>query len=227
MEEEKRGSTFCLWYYSSMSRVIPGLVLALVGFGLVGCSNGTTTIVPTVPQTSDSMASEPTEPEDAVASPQDEAQVDASGDLGTRENPLAIGSSVILDGGQGPTWEVTLSAPTLEANQLVLDENMFNEAPPEGFQYALLPVSATYLGDETGTAAWDLEFVFVSAASTTHKEFDFSVVGPNELSDSNELYEGGVAEGNVFIAIPTLDAAEGTWRVSTSWADTVAFFAAQ
>jgi len=173
------------------------------------------------------MASEPTEPEDAAVSPQDEAQVDASGDLGTRENPLAIGSSVILDGGQGPTWEVTLSAPTLEANQLVLDENMFNEAPPEGFQYALLPVSAKYLGDETGTAAWDLEFVFVSAASTTHKQFDFSVVGPNQLSDTNELYSGGVAEGNIIVAIPTLDAASGTWRVSTSWGDTVAFFAAQ
>jgi len=117
------------------------LVLALAGFGLLGCSNGTTMSVLTAPQTSDSAASEPIEPE--------------------------------------------------------------------------------------GAAARDLDFVCVTGASTTHEEFDFSVVGPNELSDPNELREGGVAEGKIFNAIPTLDAAGATWRVSTSWGDTVVFFAAQ
>ena len=104
---------------------------------------------------------------------------------------------------------------------------MFNEAPPEGLQFAILPVSAKYLGDDTGTPAWDLEFSFVSKAGTTHKVFDVSVVGPDELSNVNELYKGGVGQWNIVIAIPALDAELGTWRVSTTWGGNPAFFAAR
>lgn len=195
-----------------------------VGLLLSACAGGTTTIVPNGNPVAEVEAPEQEIPEVA---PVEEASTGSSGELGTRENPLPIGTTVILDDGMSGIWEITLSPPTLEANKLVQDENMFNETPPEGLQYALLPVSARYLGDDTGTPAWDLEFTFVSKAGTTHKEFDVSVVGPDELSNVNELYKDGVGKGNIVIAIPTLDAELGTWRVSLVWADNPAFFAAQ
>ncbi|WP_158665574.1 hypothetical protein [Pontimonas salivibrio] len=153
--------------------------------------------------------------------------VETAEELGSRENPLPIGTAVVLDDGMGGVWEVTLLAPDLEANEVVLAENMFNEDPPEGFQYSLLPVVAKYLGEETGTAAWDLDFAYVSAAGTTHKPFDVSVVIPDDLGSLNELYNGGVAEGNIAIAIPSEAPKQGTWRIGTSWGDAAVFFAAQ
>lgn len=201
-------------------------VLAIVASGLllIGCSSGTTTIVPNNDAVSEVEVDDVVEPDVSLS---EDSASSSSADLGSRENPLPIGTTVILDDGMGGIWEITLSPPTLEANKLVQDENMFNENPPEGFQYALLPVSAKYLGDDTGTPAWDLEFSFVSKAGTTHKEFDVSVVGPDELSNVNELYKDGVGEGNIVIAIPTLDAELGTWRVKATWGDNPAFFAAQ
>lgn len=205
--------------------------MVLIPF-LPACSTGTTTIVPTVDSSvgSDQQVNEANKSADELPAEQLEAEskaLETSNELGSRENPLPIGTSVILNDGMGGIWEVTLLAPDLEANEVVLAENMFNEDPPEGFQYSLLPVAAKYLGEETGTAAWDLDFAFVSAAGTTHKSFDVTVVGPDELADVNELYKDGVAQGNVVIAIPSADVELGTWRVSSSWGDTAAFFAAQ
>jgi hypothetical protein len=62
---------------------------------------------------------------------------------------------------------------------------------------------------------------------TTHKEFDVPVVGPSPLSRVTELPPDGVGEGNLTIAIPTLDLDLGTWRVSRAGVDNPVFFVAQ
>lgn len=215
-----------------MERKWVGYLVLGLSLSLSACSAGTTTITPTVSLDSTKVASEPNsedvqeEATDSGVDPQAES-IKSGDEMGSRSNPLPIGATVVLDDEMGGVWEVTLLPPSLNANELVLAENMFNDEPPEGLQYALLPVSATYLGDETGTAAWDLEFAFVSSSGTTHKQFDVMAVGPNELSNINELYDGGVAEGNIVIAIPSVDAESGTWRVGTSWGSAEAFFSAQ
>jgi len=68
---------------------------------------------------------------------------------------------------------------------------------------------------------------FVSSSSTTHKESDAFIVGPDALDSLNELYTGGEEEGSVYISIPTLGAAEGTWRLSHSFDNGEYFFQAQ
>ena len=209
----------------------PKLAVVSVGALVVaGCSSETTTIVPDPDAVSSSQASEDVaalEPAEVQETAPETPAGDEIAELGSRENPLPIETSVTLDDGMGSKWEVTLGAPSLEANDIIAAENMFNEGPPEGFQFALLPVSATYLGEETGMAAWDLDFAFVSAAGTTHKPFDVSVVIPDDLGSLNELYNGGVAEGNIAIAIPSEAANQGTWRIGTSWGDAAAFFSAE
>lgn len=204
-----------------------------------GCSDGSTTVVPSgSTQTENGEALDGTSAQESNApegstSSEDTRQEDAAmstgaePEPGSREKPIAQGQTVNLDDGMGGLWEVTVGPSLLNANDLVAEENRFNDVPPEGFRYALLPVQAQYLGDETGNPAWDLDFAFVSSSGTTHKEFDISVVGPNELSNSNELYAGGSAEGNVVIAVPSEDIENGTWRIETSWGDQVVFFQAQ
>jgi hypothetical protein len=205
-----------------MEKKLSLLGLVLSGLLVVSCASEPTTIVPSNGAATEiEMEAE----SDLEVTPPEEDATASSADLGSRENPLPIGTTVILNDGYGGIWEITLLPPTLEANGLVQDENRYNDPAPEGFQFALLPVSAKYLGDETGTPAWDLDFSFVSNAGTTHKQYDVSVVSPDPLSDVNELYKDAIGQGNVVIAIPTLDAELGTWRVDAG--DNTAFFSAK
>jgi hypothetical protein len=134
---------------------------------------------------------------------------------GSRDNPYPIGTSVGND-----DWQIVIGEPR-EAWAEIQDENEFNEPPPDGMHFYLIPVTATYTGDESGMAWVDLTFQFVGSDSVTYS--DYCGVIPNDLSDVGELYEGGVAEGNVCVAVPT--GAEGLWTVSPSFGDPL-FFAA-
>ena len=170
------------------------------------------------------------ESEDEAAAPADEAEVeaDSSAKVGTRENPAPIGTTVEITSGGSPNYEVTLGTPTLDATAIIAAENQFNEAAPEGFQYAILPVTVTYVGSETGTPWIDLNIEFVSTAGTTHTEGDNVAVGPSPtFMDINELYPGASGTGNIVIAIPTADAAAGAWAVEPLFFGDTFFFAAQ
>lgn len=220
-----------------MLKFIPGALFVATLALTAACSSGTTTVVPTesTTQSESEEASQVELPSDAeteapsedASEPSMDSEASGQDNFGSRSEPLTQGDTVVIDDGMGGVWEVSVGPAILDANALVAEENMFNDEPPEGFQYALLPVQATYLGEETGSPAWDLDFAFVSSSGTTHKEFDVTVVGPDELSNSNELYSGGVAEGNIVIAVPSEDIENGTWRISTSWGEQDIFFQAQ
>lgn len=150
----------------------------------------------------------------------------ASPAVGTRENPAALGTTIELISAGAVQYEVKLGAPTLNANDAVAAENQFNEAPPAGLQYAVVPVTVVYKGTETGTPWMDVQIEFVSAAGTTHTPSDASVVGPKpQLMDINDLYPNATGTGNVVIAIPTADAEKGTWAVSALFGDKFFFTA--
>jgi hypothetical protein len=165
-------------------------------------------------------ASDTTSKEEAAATATD-------AEVGTRENPAPLGTIVELSSGGAVEYEVTIGASTLTANDVVAAVNQFNEAPAEGFQYALIPVTVTYKGTETGTPWLDVQIEFVSAAGTTHTSSDTMAIEPSPtMLDINELYPDASGTGNVVIAIPTADAALGTWTVSSLFGDAY-FFAAQ
>ena len=150
----------------------------------------------------------------------------AESEQGTRDNPAPLGSTIEITEFGEPIYELTMGPATLEANAAVLEANMFNEPPAAGFQYALVPVTVTYVGTETGTPWLDLTIQFVSAAGTTHTESDSLSVAPAPtLLDINELYPGASGSGNVVILIPTDGAAAGTWSVSTIFGDPFFFTA--
>lgn len=166
--------------------------------------------------------------EEAAAAPAEEVEADAAAAVGTRENPAPIGSTVEITAAGVPTYEVTLGAPTLDATTIMAAEDLYNEAAPAGFQYAILPIAVTYVGTETGTPWIDLSVSFVSAAGTTHTESDVFASGPSpSFMEINELYPGASGTAEIVIAIPTADAAAGTWTVEPLFLGDTFFFAAQ
>lgn len=179
-----------------------------------------------LPQTNvqQSEGSEPAEAAEVV----EDAEPEAATEVGTRENPAPIGTTVQVTSVGAPQYDVTLGAPILDATQIIAAENPFNEAAPAGFQYAVVPVTVTYTGTETGTPWIDLQVQFVSAAGTTHTEADTLAVGPSPtFMEVNELYPGAGGTGSVVIAIPTADAAAGAWTVAPLFSGDTFFFAAQ
>ncbi len=167
-------------------------------------------------------------PEPSESESEDVPQDDEDGaedSVGTRENPAPIGTTVSFSTNGNPEWEITPGAPTLDANALIAAENQFNEPAPAGSQYAILPITITYVGTETGAPSL-IEVDFVTAQGTTHGSFDTYVTTPNSILESNELYPGGSATGNVAIAVPSADIANGQWRIGSFLGEEY-FFAAQ
>lgn len=166
------------------------------------------------PEPAAEPASEPaTEPASATPSPTPTPEPDPEG---SRANPFAIGTPVGND-----TWDLQLGTPR-EAWAEIKAENQFNDPPAEGMEFWIVPLEATYLGTETGLAWLDIDVKFVGSDNRTYD--GYCGVIPGNLNDVGELYEGGVAEGNVCLEVPA--GADGLWTVATDFSEP-AFFAAE
>ena len=137
---------------------------------------------------------------------------DTSAKEGTRTNPAPAGSTVEISDNSGPIWQVQLGAANLDAGDIIAAENQFNSPADAGFQYILVPVTYTYVGDESGTPWIDVTIEFVSAAGTTHT--NAYVVIPNDYISINEMYTGATATGNIVIMAPSADIEKGTFTIS-------------
>jgi hypothetical protein len=160
--------------------------------------------------------------EEGEAAPAPESQGDESTSAeGTRESPVPFGSTVTISTFEGPVWEVVANAPTLAATDQIKAANAFNADPAPGNQYAILPVSATYLGEESGRP-FDLAFTYVSPAG--HSYDGAFVVMDGQLSEVDELFAGATGTGNVIIEIPIEGAEQGVWGVSYILSDDNLYF---
>ena len=131
---------------------------------------------------------------ESAAEPAVPAGSNGSGEVGTRNNPSAMGD--VLSNG---TWEVVVNSFTRNATDQVLAANMFNDPPPAGSQYALVNITATYLGADSGHAE-TLRAAFVTDSGNVIRSHDHSAVVPEPLG--GELYTGASATGNIDFAIP-------------------------
>ena len=119
---------------------------------------------------------------------------DSGDDVGSRDNPAAIGD--VLGTGD---WKVVVNSFNRNATDQVMAANMFNDLPPAGSQYALVNLTATYVGDESGHADF-LSVSFVTDGGNVIRSYDNMAVTPEPLE--GELYTGASATGNVSLAIP-------------------------
>jgi hypothetical protein len=149
-------------------------------------------------------------------------QGEAQASEGTRDNPFPMGSAIKF----GDDWEITVGPSILNANELVASDNQFNDSAPEGFQYAILSMEFTYVGDSSGTPWTSVSVDFVSPSGTTHSTSDTFVSYVDDLFSINELFPGASGTGNVVIAIPEDGAADGVWRIEPLFIGDGVFFSA-
>lgn len=191
---------------TSVAAIIVAIVGTLVGFIVFFAV--VTDAVDEAFSGSELSAADPNSPEGSVASG------DGKGTPGSRENPLPIGASVVND-----EWDIVLGAPR-EAGNEVSAENQFNDLPKPGMEYWIVPVTATYTGDDTGIAWVDLTIKFVGSDNKAYS--DRCGVIPGDLSDVDQVYPGGIAEGNSCITVPA--GADGLWSVSAGFTGKPSFF---
>ncbi|MBF4621049.1 DUF4190 domain-containing protein [Clavibacter sp. VKM Ac-2542] len=142
---------------------------------------------------------------------------DATAQPGTSpDDPLPIGTPVTGEGIDGPEWQVTLGTPILDATAAVLAADPTNEPPAAGMQYAVVPVTATYLGSSTGDPLSELALGFLAADGTQYSAADSFVQAPAPaFTDAYEMLEPqGTASGNVVVEIPIDGAADGLWATA-------------
>ena len=142
---------------------------------------------------------------------------DATAQPGTSpDDPLPIGTPVTGEGIDGAEWQVTLGTPILDATAAVLAADPSNEAPADGMQYAVVPVTATYLGSSTGDPLSELAVGFLASDGSQYSAADSFVQAPAPaFTDADELLEPqGTATGNVVIEIPIDGAQDGLWATA-------------
>lgn len=195
-----------------------GTSIAAVIIAVVGTVVGVTVFATVVTDSFSDAFSEP----DLSASPSSSPTVTGNGEdgqtaAGSRENPLPIGETV-----SNQDWKVTLGVPR-EAGAEVAATNEFNDPPEAGMQYWIVPVTASYTGDGTGSVWVDITVKFVGSDNRTYG--DRCGVIPDPIDEVGDLYKGGVAEGNTCVAVPA--GANGLWTVSTGFVGDPVFFAAK
>ena len=202
----------------ALTAVIVGPVALLIAI-FVSIGTVASTITPDLSANDDpavqAPADEPDEPAEADA--EEEEPEPAPVAEGTRQNPASAGSTIVISDNTGPIWEITLDAATLNANDIIANENMFNEAPDAGHQYVMVPVTYTYVGTESGTPWIDVQIAFVSAAGTTHE--NTFAVAPSPVTEINELYPDASASGNFVVMAPSDNIEGGAWAISTFLSD--------
>ena len=129
----------------------------------------------------------------------------ASDELGTRDNPVPLGTEFETE-----DWRVVVNSVDLDATALVEETNQFNDAPKEGFKYIMAELTATYIGlDKSSTS--DISVAFVGDNGNTYRSFDHNAVAPEPSFGMEELYTDGSFTGNIVFEIPV--DATGTLRV--------------
>ena len=158
--------------------------------------------------------------EEAATEP---AEQDApSGEEGTRDNPLALGTTV-----ESGDWEVTVNSVDLDATDAILSENQFNDEPADGNVYVMADVSATYIGSDPEGETPYVSIEYVSSGGNSFASHDAMVVTPNEFDSMETLYEGASTSGNIAMEVPQEDLESGTLRVSPGLFGDAVFYAVQ
>ncbi len=143
---------------------------------------------------------EETASEEAAVEPSESA-------VGTREAPLSVGTRITMG-----DYEVAITEVNKNATQQNLENNEFNEAPPEGTQYVLVSMEGTYVGADSGDPGIDLSWKILGSDNNT---FDSSWTPDDAPADFfpsctldtmyeiGETFPGGNWTGNFCILMPS------------------------
>jgi len=171
------------------------LKLALISlslFGLTACTSvngGTTTIEP---------------------STMGDYSEDPDSELGTRNNPISLGKSVVVN-----DWKVQVTSVNKDAAKLVLAADPYTKKPSAKERYVLVNLEATYLGEESGVPSSDLRFKIVGSKGNT---FALSCGYSSDSFDNNgETFRGASVEGTLCFTVDANQISGATISVQSDY----------
>lgn len=130
----------------------------------------------------------------------------AASETGSRENPSALGGTVV-----GDEWEITVVDFNAEADEEVLADE-YNEPAAEGSKYVVAQVDVTYIG-EGSSDPFLLDISYLTDSGNVVESFDTMAIAPEPtLNEVGEMYTGASGTGNVVFEVPADD--EGLLRVA-------------
>jgi hypothetical protein len=141
----------------------------------------------------------------------------------SRMNPNPIGYAV----GIGNGWSLRVNGAISDQTAAILNENMFNSAPPEGFVYALFHATLINESNEIDSPV----FATMSLVGDSNREISDNGCGvvPDELDLWQELFPGGEVSGNACFVLPATELTSGLTLYAFAFlsSDSVAWFALQ
>jgi opacity protein-like surface antigen len=124
-----------------------------------------------------------------------------SGDLGTRENPIPLGQEA-----QVGDWKVTVTGATLDATDQFTDSTY--EPLDAGSQIVLIDLTATYVGEDSGTFMMDMIYDFVGSGGNTYDWLPMSV--DPDITDEGEVFPDASVSGLLSFVVASDQVSGGT-----------------
>lgn len=188
-----------------MKRTITAAAAALVLVGLTACA----------PEAEEEALTEP----GSVEVVEEEPVPELDQPVGTRDNPLPVGSEVV-----GTSWTVTVNGVDLDATEKLAAQNSLNEAPPEGYVHILADLTIEYTGDDPNGAYTEYLINYVTADGNT-LELSWVDVGPDEFTTLSEMYPGATHTGWMPFTVPAETAADGVLAITPDMSSDKVFVA--
>jgi hypothetical protein len=115
---------------------------------------------------------------------------DPDSELGSRNNPIALGKPVEVN-----DWKVQVESVNKDAVKVVMASDPYTSRPSEKERFVLLNLKATYLGEESGEPNSDLRFKIVGSKGNT---FAQSCGYSSDSFDNNgETFPGASVSGTL------------------------------
>lgn len=122
--------------------------------------------------------------------------------VGTRDNPIAIGSRAAVG-----DWVISVESVLPNANEVVSNENQFNDPPAAGNQFFIARVAATYIGEESAPFWLELDNKLVGSSNVAYEGIDaYCGVIPDDPTETGEVFPGGTVSANLCWSISEADA---------------------
>ena len=128
---------------------------------------------------------------DPTATPLDESTATHTSGGEDRGPKTPIGETASVG-----SWSLKVTGVTPDATDDVLAENEFNDPPPEGNQFFIATLEATYNGDESSTFWVDMSLKAVGESNVAYEAFEATCgIIPNDIDDAGETFPGGTFTG--------------------------------
>lgn len=182
----------------AVSKVMPTTVPAVVFPTVPPLDENLAPIYPhtPTPQSTVTIEMTPTRTRVASATPLPTATPIVIG--ASRQHPAPLNTEF-----RGKKWafSITNVIRGAEANALIADANMFNDAPADGNEYVLVTVKVTNIAteDKPGDVAWATYIQLTGSRNELYTTA--SVVEPNQLQ--GDAFPGGSIEGQITFEVPS------------------------